>query len=164
MGGQGDKFIVNGDFLNTSTLNTVWNTDQAELDLSAGISHLVDVAGTDKGRTSAGYTDNFSWGVLSLLAGASLVLDDGNDSPGGALYVHELLLAGGLSQIGRITGNGMNLYYDATDPANGYLLGQSYALTGGGMLTPVPEPSALVLLAVGALGLAFYCRRRRNLP
>lgn len=132
----GDKFVVSGNLPNASLCNTVWNTEQAELDLSGGVSHRVGVAGLSHGW--GGFHDNFAWGVLSLSAGALLVLEDGNATPGGALYVHELLLADGRSQISRITGNGMNLYYDSRDAANDYLLGQSYALAAGGMLMPVP--------------------------
>jgi len=117
------------------------------------------MAGTDQGTAWSGYTDDFSWGVLSLSAGASLVLQDGNDTPGSAQYVRELLLADGLGQIADITGNGLNLYYDPTKSSNDYLLGQSYPLADGGMLIPVPEPGTLALLAAAIVCLAGFVRR-----
>lgn len=102
---------------------------------------------------------------MSLAAGESLSLVDGNTSPGGALYVGTLLLAGGVSQIADIGGNGLDIYYDPATVGNAYLRDQVYALTGGGFLEPtlhfssVPEPGAAMLLAVGA---ATLLRRRRS--
>ncbi len=72
----------------------------------------------------------------------------------GAFYTRELLLAGGLSQIANITGNGVDIYYDPGNAANAYLGGQMYALTNGGFIAPVPEPATgtlVLLLALPAL-------------
>jgi len=106
--------------------------------------------------------DNYAWGVLELAAGEGLELVDGDTIAGGALYVTDLLLGGGLDQIGSITGNGLSIYYDALSEANAYLGSQTYSLTGGGVLAPltsVPEPSTGLLLGFG-LTLVAHVRRR----
>ena len=59
-------------------------------------------------------------------------------------------LGGGLPQIPFIESNGLNIYYQPAFSGNGYLGGQTYALSGGGRLAPVPEPGSAWLLA-GAL-------------
>jgi len=89
----------------------------------------------------------------------SLTLADGNATGGGAIYVTTLILEGGLSQIGSITGNGLSIYYDPAAPDNEYLDAGTFALTGGGQIAPVPEPAsaALIVLGLGAL----VIRRRR---
>ena len=92
---------------------------------------------------SAGFIDNFAWGTLELGANQQLVLEDGNADLDGALYVHQLLLAGGLAEISQITGNGMSIYYDPSSPDNAYLDGGTYPLSGGGVIAPTPEPSTL---------------------
>jgi hypothetical protein len=71
-----------------------------------------------------------------------------------------LSLADGRGQIARITGNGMNLYYDPAQPGNAYLNEESYALANGGMIIPIPEPASGGLAA--ALGAVLLCRRRKR--
>jgi hypothetical protein len=139
IGGLGDRFFVAGDFLNQSTRNALWDTDEARLSFNGGGNHLLQLAGIDRGRTGAGYLDNFSWGILELGNGQTLMLQDGNAEAGGAIYVRSLFLGGGTNQIASITGNGLNIYYDATRAENAYLNGQTYSLTGGGELAPISE-------------------------
>ena len=91
-------------------------------------------------------------------AGEQLSLDG---APNSALYVHSLVLSGGIDQISSISSNGSNIYYHLGDPANAYLNGQTYALAGGGQLAPVPEPSSIVFGSLTAL-LALGRRRREN--
>jgi hypothetical protein len=76
------------------------------------------------------------------------------------LYVHSLQLARGLDQIGGISGDGMNIYYDINNPANSYLGGGSYALGSGGSIAPVPEPYLALWAAMGMAGLAMRRRLR----
>jgi hypothetical protein len=97
--------------------------------------------------------NNFGWGLLHLGASDSLQVVDGDDEPGGALYVRRLALEGGLAQLASIVTEGMNLYYDPTEPTNDYLAGAAYSLAGGGQLLPIllPEPGTGGMILVGLL-------------
>jgi len=83
-------------------------------------------------------------------------LVDADAAPGGAVYVDSLDLQGGIDQIAAITGYGMTLYYDLGNPNNAYLGGKSYQLTGGGSISPVPEPASIFW----TIGLATLAMRR----
>ena len=63
-----------------------------------------------------------------------------------------------MGQISNIQGNGLNVYYDLGEAANAYLGGQSYALAGGGSISPVPEPGMVGFAVVAMTGL--FIRRR----
>jgi hypothetical protein len=156
VGGVGDRFFVNGDLLGESTAKTAWQTADAELHFIGGIRHILSVLGNDHSISFDGYDNNFAWGSVTLGAGEQLTLDG---DVGGALYVGSLILPAGLAQISSITGNGHNIYYHLSDPANAYLGGQTYALAGGGQLAPVPEPATLLLGGLTAV-LALSRRRR----
>jgi fibronectin-binding autotransporter adhesin len=157
--GAGDRFFVAGDFLNQSTNPSVWDTTSAELHLiTGGVGDTLQLPGADLGPTFDGYIDNYAWGTLSLAAGRSLTLIDGDNTPGGALYADYLDLAGGLSQINLITSNGLTLYYDLGNPANSYLGGKTWQLAGGGAIAPVPEPA----ICLNLLALALFARRTRR--
>jgi fibronectin-binding autotransporter adhesin len=160
VGGLGDRFFVSGNFLNGSLQAAGWQTSQAELTLHGGSLSSVAFAGSDAGPNYAGYTNNFAWGTLRLEVGQSLTLGDGNGTPGAALYATIVDLDGGLGQIGSITGNGFNIYYDPANAANAYLGNQIYPFANGGALVPVPEPSGCWGLGWGAIAL---CVRRRRI-
>jgi hypothetical protein len=141
-GGAGDNFFVSGNFTNNSTQNTLWNTAAAELDFTAGTGpHTFALAGADQGASYFGYINNFAWGIFRLRSGQSLVLADGNNTPGAALYASRVTLDGGTGQVSSITGNNFSIYYDPTDSGNNYLLNGApngvYSLSGGGVLAPV---------------------------
>lgn len=164
-GGTIDRFRLTGDLLSSSTNSANWKTASSTLEFLPGgttNAHTLSFTGADEGGdTLNGYANNFAWGTLELDAGQSLTLQDGNADPGGALYADAVSLADGLSQINAITGNGLDIYYNASNPLNAYLGGQTYPLTDGGFLiAAVPEPSALGgMLIVGA---AAGLRRRRR--
>src|SRR6185503_429459 len=107
--GFGDRFIITGDLLSSSTNKSGWHTLEAELRLIGGGNHRLSVTGADLGDNFDGYVDNFAWGTLALGAGDGLELLDGDGTPGGALYVHNLLLAGGIGQLSSIQSNGLNM-------------------------------------------------------
>jgi hypothetical protein len=164
-GGASDRFRFTGDLLSSSSSFGMWQTGSSTLEFQPNASsnaHTLSVAGSDLGGdTLNGYANNFAWGTLQLDSGQSLILQDGNATPGGALYVDVVSLAEGLGQINDITGNGLNVYYNGNDPANAYLGGQTYPLANGGaLIAATPEPGGLAgLLAVGAAG---WLRRRRR--
>ncbi len=164
-GGTGDRFFVSGDFANASTAAAAWDTSDAELIFQGGAGHAFEMPGSDIGAFYAGLVDNFAWGTVRLVSGDSLLLADGNLTPGAATYVTSLILEGGLGQIGSITGNGFSIYYDPLSPDNTYLNAQTYPLTGGGVVAPmsvplpvIPEPAGLGLIGLAALA----ARRRRR--
>jgi hypothetical protein len=172
--GSGDQFTLTGNFHSISVLASQWNTLGATLEFSAGGSsstHALDVTGI----AGDGYTGNYAWGTLELDSGQSVLLDDAEETAGGALYVSTLDLAGapsGTSLASFIASHlqntdpldTVNVYYDSTQPGNEYLGDASYALGDGGVLAPAdsatPEPVNLSLLFLAAAGLG--CRRRRN--
>jgi hypothetical protein len=156
-GGPGDRFFIAGNFLNASTQRAVWNTAHALIDFQGAFTHIVAVAGSDMGASSAGYDNNFAIGTLDLEHGGSIVLFGAAHS---ALYVGTFALADGVNQIASIQGNNVNIYYDPTQPGSAYLNDAAYALAGGGTLAPLPEPSSVVVAAGAAL---ILYRRRHSL-
>jgi len=157
VGGTGDVFQINGDFLNYSTRNLLWNTDAATLTFGAGV-HNVITGSADLG--GSGFAHNFAWGVLEL--GNGTILDLAN---GSTLYVGVLDLAGNdLSLLGEIHGTGVTIFYNPSLAGNDYLKGQPHTL-GGITLMPltgaVPEPETYAMLLAG-LGLSGYMVRRRR--
>jgi hypothetical protein len=162
IGGWGDRFFVSGDVISASTAADKWDTRLAELILQGAGVHDLSVNGDDLGITFDGYENNFAWGKLLLGAGNRLALLDGDDQPGGAIYVRSLILAGGLSQISSIESNGLSIYYDLGDPSNAYLGGATYALSGGGQIAAVPEPFSASLSIITSLGLLRRTRRPRE--
>jgi hypothetical protein len=166
VGGAGDRFSLAGDLLNASKSPATWDTRDAELDFSGSPAHLLTTTAADRGASFGGYDANFAWGLLRLAAGESLTVADGDALPGAALYVTDLVLEGGAAQVSSLFTGGADVavYYDQTRPANAYLLGQTYALSGGGSLIPVPEPAATGLIGAAAVGLLAQRRRRRISP
>jgi hypothetical protein len=160
-GGLGDNFFIETDLINSSTQNTLWNTNQALLGFIGNNAHQFYLAGADLGANMSGFTNNFSWETLIVEGTVNLV--DGDATTGGAQYVNAILgavLAG--TTITNIYGqDGFNIYYLASAQGNGYLNGLTYNFTDGGQLIPVgnvPLPPAVWLLGTGLAGL--FVRRR----
>ena len=140
------QFYVAGNFYNVSAQASLWNTSSADLILDGGNRHLLQLAGEERGTNTGAFANNFMWGSLRLGAGQSLTLQDGNSGNGSALYVGTLTLDGGTNQIASITGNGLDIYYDANAPGNAYLGNGTFALGGGGYIEPAviaPKISAV---------------------
>ncbi|HNR14016.1 MAG TPA: PEP-CTERM sorting domain-containing protein [Thermodesulfobacteriota bacterium] len=170
VGGDGDQFLINGNFVSYSDMNTQWDTGLAEISFAAGtLVHEFHVTGLDMGADMAGYTDNFAWQTLSI-EGSYIQLFDEN-AEGGALYVGTVLGvdlydvdSDGDLDAQNITGNGLDIYYNPLLAGNEYLGGLTYALLNGGSLTPVssavPAPAAMLLMGSGLICLVAVRRRR----
>ncbi len=158
IGGVGDRFEIKGKLESHSYQDALWDTRNAQLIFLGGSVHEFYITGLDRGRSSAGYVDNFGWGDLQIDNGTSLFLIDSND-PGGALYVGTI---SGLDIVGdsieNIQGNGLNIYYAPW--ANAYLNGQTYQLADGGTLAPVPEPETWAMLLAGLALTGWRLRRQ----
>ncbi|MDP6546369.1 MAG: PEP-CTERM sorting domain-containing protein [Phycisphaerae bacterium] len=116
-----------------------------------------EVAGKDLGASPDGLKMNFAVGTLQI-GGAQpghLRLVDAFTNqlrwPGGeALYVHDLIIGPGAS----LDLDGQLLYYDNLTNLGGTVF------ENGGQLTKIPEPTTLILLAMGGVALL---RRKRKL-
>jgi hypothetical protein len=163
VGGAGDIWQIGGNFYNTSTMNTQWDTSQSILAFNGG-DHTLQIPGLDRGANFYGYTNNFAWGTLDV-TGQELTLSSAFDSDA-ALYLGRILglVFDDLTIANIYSSEGLNLYYNAA--LNPYLGGLAYNLTAGGRLIPavVPLPGSVWLLVLGLVGLAVVQRRRvRNL-
>jgi hypothetical protein len=159
-----DEFFVSGDFINNSMMNENWNTMHAYLGFLEGNDNLHDfyVAGEDFGVTMSGFANNFSWGTLDIF-NEVLHLFDGNEEFGAALYLRELSGAEIFGDtIANIFGeDGITVYYNPRWKGNSYLAGLDYNLSGGGYLRAlVPEPSTILLLGIGLVGLIGISRKK----
>ncbi|MFZ2087418.1 MAG: hypothetical protein WAU47_02495, partial [Desulfobaccales bacterium] len=178
VGGAGDEWHIGNNFMNYSSQNASWNTGQSTLSFfqTGGplSTHKLTVNGLDFGAQYEGYTNNFAWGILDLryLAESTIVLEDADETEGGALYVRAIL---GLEFdetdplnphhiVNLYCPWDINVYYDPDFSA--YLNGLTYSLDGGGSLVPVhtPLPGSVWLLLSGlaGLGLARGWRLRKR--
>ncbi|QSA96391.1 autotransporter outer membrane beta-barrel domain-containing protein [Methylococcus sp. EFPC2] len=135
VGGEGDVFVVSGDFQNGSTQSSLWETSASTLVFAGGSGqHVMGLAGEDRGAQASAFLNNFSWGTLALASGDRLNLTDGNTTPGAALYARRIVLPGGTAQLASVFSD-YNVYFDPSLTENQYLLGAS--LGGGkGRLLP----------------------------
>ncbi|MCK4660029.1 MAG: hypothetical protein KAV82_10955 [Phycisphaerae bacterium] len=165
----GATLRLDDDFNNGSTQRNEFNLLDLTLDLDASGNALdpllFEVAGEDLGANLGGLTDNFALGTLLISGDDEFVqLVDLFDNPldGGvadALYVSTLEITDAES---RLILNGLNVYYQNF---NGNMSQIDYSLGGaflplGGLA--IPEPTAVLLLAVGGLLVLGRQGRRRT--
>jgi probable HAF family extracellular repeat protein len=133
---QGDVVGVSTDNNEVRHFFIYKNGAMAQLDLSSDVINILGINSCDQmvGRLFSGSSFLYSNGILADLN--SLIPQDCGISVGYAFAIND---AGQIATSGTING-------------------ECHAL----LLTPVPEPSAIVLLGIGALGLLAYTRRRRN--
>ncbi|MEJ2092969.1 MAG: hypothetical protein P8X65_12320 [Syntrophobacterales bacterium] len=168
-----DLFVIKNNFVNSSEDAFDWNTVQATLKFATGADNTHDfyIPGADNGPPGdvpvTAVTDNFAWGTLDI-AGQTVHLFDGNDTPSGAQYVGRMLGASlsGLNVTNIFDTTGLNIYYDPDLAANFYLHGLTYDLAGigSGKLIPfhTPLPPSVFLLGSGLLGLGLLGWRRKR--
>jgi hypothetical protein len=161
----GDIYNVSGNLSNNSTQNTLWDTAAAMLVFNGAGTQNFTLAGKDEGNNAGGFSNNFAWGEVKVNNGVTLDLLAGGGGNASALYASVFLLQGGLSQLSQINSS-YNIYYDATQAANAYLLDKNYSLTGGGQLiadnmaAPVPLPGGIWLFGSALAGLLGGGRRK----
>jgi T5SS/PEP-CTERM-associated repeat protein len=181
-----DQFVFEKDLFMLST-NRLFNVSKAGFLFTNSTSHLLSISNSGALNIGQGYASfsqvasNFAIGTLSIALGDKLTIAGNKDSKTNALYVGWLDIQG-LGSPGMLTNTlgdvtntlllalslpNVNLYYDVYDQRNNWLTAQlpsvagaGYDLWNGGLLLPIPEPSALMLtLVAGALS-AFILRRK----
>ncbi len=173
-----DMFIFKSDFINNSTQNAKWNTDNAEMQFVAGASntHQLYVPGGFVALDSIYKTGNFGW--YNFTIGANQIINLVDPTPNsldtGALYVNQVVGAtfsgGVLTNIFNTSQDFLWIVYDPNDPANKYLVdnGSIFSITGGSgdLLYPdpsgVPLPPSVLLLCSGLLGMGALGWQRRK--
>jgi hypothetical protein len=181
-----DQFVFEKDLLMFST-NKQFSLSSAAVLFTNSANHLLSISNSGAMNIGQGYSSfsqvasNFAIGTLSIGLSNKLTIAGNKDSLTNALYVGWLDIRG-LGSPGMLTNTlgdvtntlllalslpNVNLYYDVYDQRNNWLTAQlpsvagaGYDLWNGGLLLPIPEPSALMLtLVAGALS-AFILRRK----
>lgn len=171
-GSNGDLFAFYRGFVNQSTNRTDFNLANATVLFTNGLgvtNHVFNLSGSesiDKGSNWVSVSQlatNFSLGTMMISLGNTLQLTGGVAN---ALYVGQLDLGGlGTNLLGSVLDLDVNLYYDPNTVGNGYLNGLTYDFAGwdGALIPlgiPIPEPSSIALILLGALSVGILARRR----
>ncbi|MEJ2092228.1 MAG: hypothetical protein P8X65_08545, partial [Syntrophobacterales bacterium] len=176
-----DLFSIRGDFINTTTNNTDWNTVKARLRfIKGGVGndkiHDFYIVGADGGTTNP---NAFGWHVVYITNQKEIHLYDGDGGGGGALYVDIIRgvespgYTGGetLENIFNASTTPINIYYDSTFGLNGYLNNHDYVIpadpmvlgaVNGMLIAHTPLPPSVLLLGSGLLGLGLLGWRRKR--
>ena len=156
-GGVGDVFEIlpGGAVANSSTNSAVFNIAQSKLAFDSG-SETMTWPALDQGALVAGYSANYTIGILELSSGAHVSIGPGTAGTGSAfsnaVYVGALVLGDGLTQLASCASS-VNVYYDATNAANAYLAGGAYNFgSGTGRLLPVGALVTVTSVGVPSAG------------
>ncbi|MFZ4780148.1 MAG: hypothetical protein ACOYM3_32735, partial [Terrimicrobiaceae bacterium] len=185
-GSNGDQFVFYRNVINQSTARTNFSLWQSAVLFTNGAgtsNHTYDVTGSGSANWGTGFTNfdrvstNFAIGTLSIAPGNRLMIT--GQVGGGitnAVYVGWLDIQGvdfagvtnylGVSNVlvNALSLPDINLYYSITDHRNDWLTAvipsTGYDLwNGGGLLLPIPEPSAVLSIGSAFALLAFFRRR-----
>jgi hypothetical protein len=132
-GDPGDRFIITEDFINQSTRNLDWKSDNTIFQFNGGARNIsnpqtLEAAGIDVGNFTSGWENNFVFGTLEIGTSDTylILLDDYNNSAnclnglcennsGEAVYVNDLILESGAT----LDLSGLNMYVRNTYLNNG---------------------------------------------
>ena len=95
--GAGDRFLVSGNFANSSAQSSTWNTSAAQLIFQGGTTHQMSVAGS---------VGSFGWGTMSIGSGQSLTLTGNSATAAATANDGTLSQAAGSSSLGALLGAG----------------------------------------------------------
>ncbi|MFH0954015.1 MAG: chitobiase/beta-hexosaminidase C-terminal domain-containing protein, partial [Verrucomicrobiota bacterium] len=137
---SGTVTVVNGNYACQITNPANYGANTMTLRFTGSGVHTMLVAGANLGQSLAGYSNSFALGRLYLGSPALLTVEGAPGVGSPALYVTWLDLDGSAGRVTNLS-SALNVYYRSDHPSNSYLQSQTYNLSGGGQLLPVPASS-----------------------